>query len=171
MLISSAYGFERYLNLDVSHERDDNSPMSDSKLKDLNGLLADYSVFYQKLRIFHWTVKGPMFFQLHAKFEEMYNAVALRVDEIAERIVGLGGRPYGRMSEFVEHASLQEDEGTTDAIAMVKALIADQRKLVAGLRKVSGEAADANDVLTANLLEGMADEDEQAAWMLDAYLG
>ena len=48
--------------------------MSVSILTRLNQLLADYSVFYQKLRIYHWTVKGPMFFQLHTKFEEMYNS-------------------------------------------------------------------------------------------------
>jgi starvation-inducible DNA-binding protein len=145
--------------------------MSDSKTQQLNGLLADYSVFYQKLRIFHWTVKGPMFFQLHLKFEEMYNSAALSVDEIAERIVGLGGRPYGRMSDLLAAASLQEDSGTSEAGAMVKALVADQSALVASLRKISADAASQGDMLTANLLEGMADADEKSAWMLKAYLG
>ncbi len=145
--------------------------MRDSKLQQLNGLLADYSVFYQKLRFFHWTVKGPMFFQLHGKFEEMYNSAALSVDEIAERIVGLGGRPLGRMSELIEASSLQEDSGTSEPSAMVQALVADQRKLVERMRAVSAEAAEGKDMLTANLLEGMADADEKSAWMLEAYLG
>jgi starvation-inducible DNA-binding protein len=145
--------------------------MINSLLPRLNGLLADYSVFYQKLRIFHWTVKGPMFFQLHAKFEEMYSSAALNVDEIAERIVGLGGRPLGRLADHVAQASLQEDQGTTDASDMVRQLVADQKALVASLRGGSSEAAEASDTLTANLLEEMADAEEKTAWMLEAYLG
>ena len=137
----------------------------------LNQLLADYSVFYQKLRIYHWTVKGPMFFQLHTKFEEMYNYSALSVDEIAERIVGLGERPLGRMADYVAQSSLTEADGSPDASEMVRHLIADQRSLVAGLRAGSAEAADANDALTANMLEEMADAEEKSAWMLEAYLG
>ena len=169
--ISCGYRIQRYYKLDECPRGTDNFRMSDSKTQQLNGLLADYSVFYQKLRIFHWTVKGPMFFQLHGKFEEMYNSAALSVDEIAERIVGLGGRPLGRMSELVAAASLREDSGTTEASAMVEALVADQRALVASLRQASADAAEGDDMLTANLLEGMADADEKTAWMLEAYLG
>lgn len=145
--------------------------MSVSILTRLNQLLADYSVFYQKLRIYHWTVKGPMFFQLHTKFEEIYNSAALSVDEIAERIVGLGESPLGRMADYVAQSSLSEAEGSPDASEMVRHLIADQRSLVAGLRAGSAEAGEANDALTANMLEEMADAEEKAAWMLEAYLG
>ncbi|MAW61731.1 MAG: DNA starvation/stationary phase protection protein [Planctomycetes bacterium] len=145
--------------------------MSDKIALRLNQLLADYSVFYQKLRIYHWTVKGPMFFQLHVKFEEMYNAAALSVDEIAERIVGLGARPLGRMADYVSTSSLSEADSSPEAADMVRNLIADQRSLVAGLREGSAEAADADDILTANMLEEMADNEEKSAWMLQAYLG
>lgn len=145
--------------------------MSDSILTRLNLLLADYSVFYQKLRIYHWTVKGPMFFQLHTKFEEMYDSAALSVDEIAERIVGVGGRPLGRMADYVAHSTLSEADGSPDASEMVRHLIDDQRSLVANLRAGSAEAADASDALTANMLEEMADAEEKSAWMLEAYLG
>ena len=57
----------------------------------LNQLLADYQVFYQKLRTYHWTVRGPMFFDLHLKFEELYLDAAIKVDEIAERVLAIGG--------------------------------------------------------------------------------
>lgn len=148
-----------------------NRAMSDSIPTRLNQLLADYSVFYQKLRIYHWTVKGPMFFQLHNKFEEMYDAAALAVDEIAERIVGIGARPLGRLADFVSTSSLSEADGSPEASEMVRNLIADQRSLVAGLRQGSSEAAEAGDTLTANMLEEMADAEEKSAWMLEAYLG
>ena len=36
----------------------------------LNELLANYSIFYQNTRGFHWNIKGEKFFELHLKFEE-----------------------------------------------------------------------------------------------------
>ena len=64
--------------------------MSDNTLiGGLNQLLADHAVYYQKLRNYHWNVKGPAFFQLHQKFEEMYLVAQEHVDSIAERILAL----------------------------------------------------------------------------------
>ena len=51
----------------------------------LNPLLADYMVYYQKLRNYHWNVKGHEFFKLHEKFEEGYLQAAEWADDIAER--------------------------------------------------------------------------------------
>ena len=59
----------------------------------LKQLLADYQVFYTNLRSFHWNIKGHGFFVLHGKFEDMYNNAAEKVDELAERILMLGGEP------------------------------------------------------------------------------
>ncbi len=56
---------------------------------ELNTLLADYHIYYQKLRNFHWNVVGKHFFDLHQKFEEMYDDDKIKVDEIAERILTL----------------------------------------------------------------------------------
>ena len=48
----------------------------------LNELLANYQIYYQNLRGFHWNVRGNRFFVLHAKFEELYNDAIEKVDEI-----------------------------------------------------------------------------------------
>jgi len=61
----------------------------------LNQLLINYQVHYQNLRLFHWNVKGPFFFILHEKFEELYNEAALKIDEVAERVLALNGIPKG----------------------------------------------------------------------------
>ncbi|HHQ47458.1 MAG TPA: hypothetical protein ENK19_01065, partial [Acidobacteria bacterium] len=37
-------------------------------IENLNQLLADTTVFYQKLRHYHWNVSGPRFYQYHALF-------------------------------------------------------------------------------------------------------
>src|SRR4026207_219187 len=39
----------------------------------LNEVLSNYSVHYQKLRNYHWNVKGNDFFDLHIEFESQYN--------------------------------------------------------------------------------------------------
>ena len=66
--------------------------------RDLNILLSDHQVLYQKLRNYHWNVKGPLFFGLHQKFEEMYLTAAETVDALAERIVALGDAPVSTLA-------------------------------------------------------------------------
>jgi len=56
----------------------------------LNELLANYQVFYMNVRGYHWNIKGDKFFELHVKFEELYDDLLMKVDEVAERILTLG---------------------------------------------------------------------------------
>ncbi|HET7119578.1 MAG TPA: ferritin-like domain-containing protein, partial [Hanamia sp.] len=56
----------------------------------LNELLADYSIFYQNTRGYHWNIKGDKFFELHDKFQELYEDLFIKIDEVAERIRTLG---------------------------------------------------------------------------------
>ena len=74
----------------------------------LQQLLADYQVFYTNLRGFHWNIKGHGFFVLHSKFEDMYNDAAEKVDELAERILMLGGVPVNKFSEYLKVAKVKE---------------------------------------------------------------
>ena len=75
----------------------------------LKQLLADYQIFYTSLRGFHWNVKGKGFFTLHAKYEELYNDAAEKIDEIAERILQLGYTPENRFSEYLKTSNIKED--------------------------------------------------------------
>ena len=63
-----------------------NESTSATVVASLKQLLADFQVHYMNLRGFHWNIKGRGFFVLHAKFEELYNDAAEKVDQIAERI-------------------------------------------------------------------------------------
>ena len=40
---------------------------------ELNNLLASYQILYMNVRGFHWNIRGNQFFELHLKFEEIYN--------------------------------------------------------------------------------------------------
>lgn len=135
----------------------------------LNHLLANYQVHYQKLRNYHWNVRGPMFFELHAKFEELYTGAALKVDELAERVLALGAKPLSTLKEQLDAASLAEDHGDPDAPTMVANTLADLGALTREVRGVVKQAADAGDDGTVNLLDPIADEQEKTAWMLRAW--
>ena len=136
----------------------------------LNTLLADYQVHYQKLRNYHWNVRGPMFFELHLKFEELYNAAALKVDELAERVLALDAKPLSTLADQLAAARLEEDAGDPDAKAMGAATLADLESLYASVRATVKAAGDAGDDATVNLIEPFADEQEKTAWMLKAFL-
>ncbi|MDZ7682793.1 MAG: ferritin-like domain-containing protein [Fodinibius sp.] len=62
----------------------------------LSELLANYSVFYQNTRGYHWNIQGDNFFELHVKFEELYTDLQIKIDEVAERILTLGYTPSHR---------------------------------------------------------------------------
>lgn len=138
---------------------------------ELNALLADYQVLYQKLRNYHWNVTGPMFFGLHARFEELYRDASDKVDELAERVVALGERPASTLKEQLAQARLAEDPTVPAAHDMVRNVHADLESLTSALRTSARRASDEDDVATANLLEGFADGQEKTAWMLRAFLG
>lgn len=139
-------------------------------IQSLNSLLADHQVLYQKLRTFHWNVTGPHFFGLHAKFEELYTAAAETVDQLAERVVALGGRPLGTLQAQLATARLKEADGIPAATAMVAALADDYRALIGAARDLGETASAVDDSATANLAEDMADGYEKTAWMLRAFL-
>lgn len=136
----------------------------------LNQLQSDYQVYYQKLRAFHWNVRGPMFFALHPKFEELYTAFAIKVDDLAERALTLGGKPVPTLQAVLQGARLAEASQMPDATGMVRALAEDLERLNAWTRQVAADASAAEDVGTVNLLEGFADGQEKEVWMLRSFL-
>lgn len=135
----------------------------------LNGLLADATVFYQKLRHYHWNVAGREFFILHAKFEELYTGWADRIDEIAERILMVEGVPLHTLRSMIEHARLQEDESVPAAPEMVDAILADMKSLSGRAGEVIEAAEAAGDRGTVNLLDDVLDATQKDAWMLGAW--
>lgn len=137
----------------------------------LNDLLANYQIYYQNLRGFHWNIKGREFFELHAKFEELYNDARIKIDEIAERILTLGSTPSHTMSSYVSSASIQECTHVTDGVKAVEITATNLGILVEKERVILSKAADANDEGTVTLMSDYITEQEKVLWMLHAYLG
>jgi len=137
--------------------------------KELNTLLADYHIYYQKLRNFHWNITGKNFFDLHEKFEEMYDDAKLKVDEIAERILTLRFQPVSNFSDYLKSANLSESPSEINDVEMVKTLLKDHGTLLGQMRKVIEKADSAGDEGTIDLIGGYIADVEKISWMLDAW--
>lgn len=136
----------------------------------LSRLLADTYTLYLKTHNFHWNVTGPMFTTLHLMFEEEYTELAQAVDLIAERIRALGAPAPGSYREFGRLASISEAEGLSNAMDMVRVLVADHETVARTARSVFPKADEANDEATADVLTQRLQVHEKTAWMLRSLL-
>ncbi|MCG1037413.1 Dps family protein [Polaribacter sargassicola] len=138
-------------------------------VSELNVLLADYHVYYQKLRNFHWNILGKNFFDLHNKFENMYNDTRLKIDEIAERIVTLKYHPISKLSDYIEVSKIKESSPLLTDEEMVAEIIEDHRILLEQLSKVIDRSEKAKDEGTIDLIGAYIRELEKSTWMLSAW--
>ncbi|WP_299681957.1 Dps family protein [uncultured Dokdonia sp.] len=137
---------------------------------ELNQLLADYQVFYQNLRGFHWNIKGREFFELHLKFEEFYNDAVIKIDEIAERILTLEGEPLHTFTAYVSHADIKEEKGITNGIEGVQIVVKNFATIILKEREILTLAAEADDEGTVALMSDYISQTEKTLWMLNSYL-
>ncbi len=135
----------------------------------LNKLLSDYQVFYQNVRGFHWNVTGSDFFDLHIKFEELYNELNENIDELAERIVTIGYRPLHAYSDFLENASHKEIKNVKEGKQCVSHVITGLGMLIASQRKVAKESEEAEDIATTDMLTKFAGDLEKRLWMFTMF--
>ena len=137
----------------------------------LNILLANYSVFYQNTRGAHWNIKGDQFFVLHPKFEELYDNLVLKIDEIAERILTLGHVPNHNYSDYLKVSTIKESKEVHNGKKCIEDIL-NSFKVVIDLQRELLEITDkANDEGTNALVSGYITEQEKDVWMYNAYLG
>nr|WP_315124300.1 Dps family protein [uncultured Capnocytophaga sp.] len=136
----------------------------------LNILLANYQTYYQNLRGVHWNIKGKRFFELHVKFEALYNAAQEQVDEIAERILTLGGVPFHTLESYVKHATVPVGENIFDDEKTVRLVIDSISALLPLERELLSLSDEIGDEGTNSLISGFISEQEKNVWMLKAYL-
>ena len=143
---------------------------ADQLVEKLNDLLANYMVFYQNTRGLHWNIKGSKFFELHLKFEELYNNLLLKVDEVAERILTLGGVPVHTFDDYTQASSIKALKNVSQSAEAVKSLLDAFQILILKQRELLDLAADANDEGTNALMSDYIREQEKMVWMYSAYI-
>ncbi|MFF2911874.1 Dps family protein [Paenibacillus sp. NPDC057934] len=137
----------------------------------LNRQTANWTLLGVKLHHYHWYVSGPHFFTLHEKFEEFYNEAAGYVDELAERLLAIGGQPASTMKQYLALSGLEEARGGENAHDMVAELVKDFASIAEESKEAISAAEELGDQPTADLLIGIRSSVEKHAWMLNAYLG
>ncbi|UBM58202.1 DNA starvation/stationary phase protection protein [Marinilongibacter aquaticus] len=136
----------------------------------LNVLLANYSIFYQNTRGYHWNIKGDKFFELHVKFEELYDDLRLKIDEIAERILTLGESPAHNYSAYAAVSLIKESDKVSDGVEAVKGILESFKTLIILQRELLDLSGDADDEGTNALMSDYIREQEKLVWMYSAFL-
>lgn len=136
----------------------------------LNVLLANYSIFYQNTRGYHWNIKGEKFFELHVKFEELYNDLILKIDEVAERILTLGKIPAHNYSDYKQVSQIKESEKVSDGLTAVAAILEAFKVIITLQREIFEASSDAGDEGTNALMSDYIRTQEKLVWMYSAYL-
>lgn len=136
----------------------------------LNLLLANYSVFYQNVRGYHWNVRGEKFFELHIKFEELYNDLIIKIDDVAERILTLGKTPEHRYSKYTKEAAIKESKEVTDGMKAVANILDSFKVLLVAQREILELAGKIDDEGTSALMSDNIREQEKLVWMYSAFL-
>ena len=136
----------------------------------LNGLLANFQQYYQNLRGIHWNIKGKRFFDLHVKFEELYNDANLKVDEIAERILTLGGVPMHTFEDYMENAQVPVGKNITKDEDAIRLIVESLTQLLIFERSILNASGDAEDEGTNSMMSDFIAQQEKTVWMMKAWL-
>lgn len=136
----------------------------------LNVLLANYSIFYQNTRGYHWNIKGEKFFELHLKFEELYNDLFIKIDEVAERILTLGHSPNHRYSDYKTASEIVESKEVSDGMKAVAEIISSFKTIITLQRELLALSAEIDDEGTNAHMSDYIRAQEKLVWMYTAFL-
>lgn len=138
---------------------------------DLNHLLANLQLYYQNLRGIHWNIKGKAFFDLHAKFEELYTDANLKVDEVAERILTLGVTPLHTFDDYIKAAKVPVGKNISKDENAVRLIVDSLKELLKIERAILKDSNSINDEGTNSMMSDFITQQEKTVWMMKAWLG
>ena len=137
----------------------------------LNGLLANFQTYYQNLRGLHWNIKGKNFFELHVKFEEFYTDSQVKIDDIAERILTLQGKPLHTFSDYIINSSVDVGKDISNDVEAVELVVNSLSEILKIEREILEISDKANDEGTNSMMSDFITEQEKTIWMLNSWLG
>ncbi len=146
-------------------------PVKETELiaAELNILLSNFQVYYQNLRGLHWNIRGKRFFDLHVKFEELYNDAQLKIDLIAERVLTLGHTPLHTFDDYLKNNKLQVGRDVTKDTEAVHMIINSLSDLLKIERVILNESGNIGDEGTNSMMSDFIKEQEKIIWMMKAW--
>ena len=143
---------------------------SEELVNELNGLLSNYQIYYQNLRGLHWNIRGKRFFDLHIKFEELYNDSQLKIDLIAERVLTLGGVPLHTFSDYIANSKLKVGKNISKDVDAIQLILESLSTLLQIERVILNKSGAINDEGTNAMMSDFIAEQEKTNWMLKAWM-
>ncbi len=143
---------------------------SEELVNELNGLLSNFQIYYQNLRGLHWNIRGKRFFDLHLKFEELYNDSQIKIDLIAERVLTLGGTPLHTFADYIANSKLNVGKNISKDVEAIQLILESLSVLLQVERVILAKAADINDEGTNSMMSDFIAEQEKTNWMLKAWM-
>ncbi len=137
---------------------------------DLNVLLANFQTYYQNLRGIHWNIRGKSFFDLHVKFEELYNDANIKVDEVAERVLTLGGTPLHTFEDYQKQAVVPVGKEVRKDEEAIRLIVDSLKELLILERDLLDKSDKAGDEGTNAMMSDFITEQEKTVWMMKAWL-
>ncbi|MFV8375785.1 Dps family protein [Flavobacterium sp. LB1P62] len=147
-------------------------PVKETELivTELNTLLANFQVYYQNLRGIHWNIRGKRFFDLHVKFEELYNDSQLKIDMIAERVLTLGGTPLHTFEDYIKNSQLAVGKNISIDEKAIHLIVNSLSHLLKIEREILNKSSEINDEGTNSMMSDFIAEQEKTIWMMQAWL-
>ncbi len=136
----------------------------------LEQLLANLQVHYTNLRGYHWHVVGKDFLPLHEAFEKMYDSVADKIDEVAERLLQLNVQPENRFSVLVSKSEVKETTLISKGEEIIAELTNTYKILIALERQIIEDAGEVGDETTVAIVSDFLASQEKDAWMLASMM-
>lgn len=137
---------------------------------ELNILLSNFQIYYQNLRGLHWNIRGKRFFDLHLKFEELYNDSQLKIDMIAERVLTLGGIPLHTFEDYVKNKQIKIGENISDDEEAIRLVISSLTELLKIERVILKQSGEIDDEGTNSMMSDFIKEQEKTIWMMKAWM-
>ena len=145
--------------------------MNKELINELNLLLSDFHIYYQNTRGFHWNIKGSSFFELHTKFEELYTEALVNIDDIAERMLTIGGRPAHSFETYLELSTIKPVKDESNDKIIVEMIIKNIEQLIVQENKVKLLAGESGDSETEDMMIALVNAQEKTNWMFRSWLG
>jgi starvation-inducible DNA-binding protein len=147
-------------------------PIAESEIivNELNILLSGFQIYYQNLRGLHWNIRGKRFFNLHIKFEELYNDAQLQIDAIAERVLTIGGKPLHTFQDYIDNNRLKIGKDISNDEDAVHLVVESLATLLTIERVILAKSDEISDEGTNSMMSDLIKDQEKTVWMMKAWL-
>lgn len=136
----------------------------------LNARLADAVDLSTQMKQAHWNVKGLSFIALHELFDTIHGEVLTHVDNLAERIVTMGGVAFGTATVAAQQSSLPAYPlDIASGNHHVEAVSGALATFGGAIRRAISTAGAAGDADTEDLFVEISRAVDKSLWLVEAH--